>query len=216
MGIFGKATVSLGITEFISSYNFGIPKHVLTFLSLGIPTLINIVGVKYATTTAKFIITYVISAFVVIIGSVFKFNKNIKDNKFLVDSKNISGISRAAFITIFAFTGFQSVVQLSEETISKSIIPKSITASVIFVTLFYSIVIFSVISIIGLKKASSTIYPISESYNTIFGNSGKQIVTFISIVCMFSTLIIGILGVSRLFHKLVVKGIAPKFYLNFI
>ena len=116
-----------------------------------------------------------------------------------------------AFITIFAFTGFQSVVQLSEETISKSIIPKSITASVVFVTFFYAIVIFSVISVVGLKKASNTIFPISEAYNVIFGNNGKQIVTFISIVCMFSTLIIGILGVSRLFHKLSEKGIAPKF-----
>ena len=31
MGVFGKATISLGLSEFISSYNFGIPKHVLTF-----------------------------------------------------------------------------------------------------------------------------------------------------------------------------------------
>ena len=33
----------------------------------------------------------------------------------------------------------------------------------------------------------------------------------LSIITMFSTLVIGILGVSRLFQKLSVKGIAPKY-----
>lgn len=211
MGVFGKATIALGLAEFINSYGLGIPKHVITFLSLGIPTLINMTSVKYATSVSKFIITCVISAFIVIIASVVKFNKFFGDNKFLPNMNNISGISRASFITIFAFTGFQSVVQLSEETIDKSIIPKSITSSVVFVTFFYAIVIISVISIIGYNKASRTIFPISEAYNTIFGNNGKQIVTLISIVCMFSTLVIGILGVSRLFHKLSEKKIAPAF-----
>ena len=118
---------------------------------------------------------------------------------------------RASFITIFAFTGFQSVVQLSEETISRDIIPKSITASVVFTTIFYALLIICVIAIVGLKKAQTTIYPISEAYNTIFGSKGRNIVTLLSIITMFSTLVIGILGVSRLFQKLSLKGIAPKY-----
>ena len=211
MGIFAKSTIALGLAEFIGTYNLGIPKQVITFFALGIPTAINMTSVKYATTVSKVIITTVISAFLILIGSAFKFNKGFGDNKLMPNLDNISGISRAAFITIFAFSGFQSVVQLSEETIDKSIIPKSITSSVIFVIIFYSIVVISIISIIGLSKARNTIYPVSEAYNVIFGKSGKQIVTLISIVCMFSTMVIGILGVSRLFHKLSEKKIAPAF-----
>ena len=211
MGIFGKATVALGLAEFIGTFNLGIPKQVLTLFALGIPTLINMIGVTYVTNVAKTIISLVILSFVVIIACVFKFGKHFNDNKFLPDFNNLSGIARGSFITIFAFTGFQSVVQLSEETISKDIIPKSITASVMFTTFFYAIIIISVISILGLKKASNTIYPISEVYNSIFGNSGRLIVTLLSIVCMFCTLVIGILGVSRLFHKLSVKKIAPDY-----
>lgn len=211
MGIFAKATISLGLAEFVGTYNLGIPKHVITFFSLAIPTLINSVGVTYAAKVAKIVISLVVCSFLIIMGAVTKHNKFIGDNTFVPDLSKLGNLSRASFITIFAFTGFQSVVQLSEETISKDIIPKSITASVIFTTIFYALVIISVISIIGLKKASNTIYPISEAYNVIFGKNGRNIVTILSIICMFSTIVIGVLGVSRLFQKLSVKGIAPGY-----
>ena len=211
MGIFAKSTIALGLAEFIGTYNLGIPKHVITFFALGLPTLINSFGVKHAANVAKTVITVVIAAFLIIIASVSKFNKHLGDNKMKLDVKNLPSILRASFITIFAFTGFQSVVQLSEETTSRSIIPKSITASVIFTTIFYALLIVSVIGITGLKKAQSTVYPISEAYNVIFGAKGRNVVTILSIITMFSTLVIGILGVSRLFQKLSVKGIAPKY-----
>ena len=211
MGIFGKATIALGLAEFIGTFKLGIPKQIITLIALGIPTLINMIGVTYVATVAKTIISLVVLSFVIIIANVSKYGNHFKDNKFIPDFSNLSGIARGSFITIFAFTGFQSVVQLSEETISKDIIPKSITASVIFTTLFYALIIISVISILGLKRASGTIYPISEVYNTIFGNSGRLLVTLLSIICMFCTLVIGILGVSRLFHKLSVKNIAPNY-----
>ena len=210
MGIFAKATIALGLAEFIGTYNLGIPKHVITFFALAIPTLINSIGVTYAANVAKTIITLVVCSFLVIIVSVTKHNKFLGDNKLKLDLNNLGGLGRATFITIFAFTGFQSVVQLSEETVSRNIIPKSITASVIFTTIFYALVLISVIAIVGLNKASNTIYPVSEAYNVIFGKNGRNIVTIVSIICMFSTLVIGVLGVSRLFQKLSVKGIAPK------
>lgn len=211
MGIFAKSTIALGLAEFIGTFNLGIPKHVITFLSLGIPTLINSLGVRHAANVAKTVITVVIAAFLIIIGAVSKHNKHLGDNKINLDVSKLPNVLRASFITIFAFTGFQSVVQLSEETTSRSIIPKSITASVIFTTIFYALLIVSVIAITGLKKASSTVYPISEAYNVIFGAKGRNVVTILSIITMFSTLVIGILGVSRLFQKLSVKGIAPKY-----
>ena len=211
MGIFAKSTVALGLAEFIKTFNLGISKHVITFFALAIPTVINMVGVTYAASVAKAIITLVIIAFLIIIGYAPKHRDFVGDNALSVAPGNWPNLMRASFITIFAFTGFQSVVQLSEETVSRDIIPKSITASVIFTTIFYAIVIISVISIIGLNKASGTVYPISEAYNAIFGSRGRNIVTLLSIITMFSTIVIGILGVSRLFHKLSEKGIAPKY-----
>ena len=52
---------------------------------------------------------------------------------------------------------------------------------------------------------------IPEAYNAAFGTNGRNIVTLLSIITTFSTIVIGVLGVSRLFHKLSEKGIAPKY-----
>ena len=185
MGIFARATTVLGLAEFISTYNLGIPKYLITLVGLGIPTLINMIGVNYLSNIIKSITAVVIASFVFIIGYAGKNGKFSNNNKLGVDTNNFPNLIRASFITIFAFTGFQSVVQLSEEAKSKDVIPKSITTSVIFITFFYSILLISVISILGLKKAGATVYPVSEVYNKIFGSNGRNIVTILSIICMF-------------------------------
>ena len=128
----------------------------LLHLIIGIPLIIRCQICR----CCYVIIALVIIAFLIIIGYAPKHRDYLGDNALTVPAGNWTNLMRASFITIFAFTGFQSVVQLSEETVSRDIIPKSITASVIFTTIFYALVIISVISIIGLKKASATVYPI--------------------------------------------------------
>lgn len=213
MGIFSMALLALGLNEYIQTYDLGIPKRVIILVSLALPTIINMIGVTSVANFAKIIINIVIAAFVVLIGSAaFKGNPEfIKENSLKPDLSNGMNLVRASFLTIYAFTGFQSVVQLSEETISKDIIPKSITASVIFVIIFYCLIVFSVIALIGLSSASDTVYPVSAAFNAILGTRGRDVVSIISIVTMFSALVILVLGVSRLFHKLAEKKIAPKY-----
>lgn len=213
MGIFSMSLLALGLNEFISGYNLGIPKRLIVITSLLIPTIINMMGVKSVANFAKYIIYIVLSAFVFLIGSAFFKGKaaNVGVITLKPDLSNGMNLVRASFLTIYAFTGFQSVVQLSEETISKDIIPKSITTSVIFVTVIYSLLVLSIIAIIGLGAASNTVYPVSLAYNKILGNNGRDIVSVISIITMLCALVILILGVSRLFHKLSEKKIAPKY-----
>lgn len=213
VGILTMALLSLGLFEFINTFGVGIPKRVIIFLTLAVPTVINMIGVKSVANTATMIIAVVLSCFGVLMGSsLFKGKKEFfRQNTLKPDVSNWFNIIRASFLTIFAFNGFQGVVQMSEETISKEIIPKSIVASVSFTTLVYSLLILSVISIIGLRSASNTVYPISAAYSEILGTNGRNVVTILSIITMFSSLIITTLGVSRLFHKLAEKKIAPKY-----
>ena len=213
MGIFSMALLALGLNEFISGYNHKIPKRLIIIGSLLFPTIINMIGVKSVANFAKYIIYIVIAAFVFLIGSAgFKGKAaNISETTLKPDFSNGMNLVRASFLTIYAFTGFQSVVQLSEETISKDIIPKSITSSVIFVTIIYSLLVLSIVALLGLSTASNTVYPVSLAYNKILGSNGRDIVSVISIITMLSALVILVLGVSRLFHKLAEKKIAPQY-----
>ena len=139
MGIFAEVFVALGLAEFIKTYNLGILKHVITFSVLGIP-LINMVGVRYAVRVAD-AITLVIIAF-----SYYWLYKTplLGDNVLTVPLKWTDLMRAFSLSTLLSLV---SSVQLSEETVSRDIIP-NITASVIFTTIFHALVIISVISII--------------------------------------------------------------------
>ena len=213
LGVFSMAFISIGLVDYIQTYNLGIPKRLIIIFSLAIPTIINMVGVKSVANFAKVVIYVIISVMVVLIGaSGFKGDKKfMKQNSLVPNISNSFNLVRASFLTVQTLTGFQSVVQLSEEAKKKDTIPKSITASVVFTTILYALLVFSVISIIGLSAASKTVYPVSLAYNKIFGTKGRDVVSILCIITMYSALIILILGVSRLFHKLAEKKIAPNY-----
>ena len=213
IGIFSMACVSLGMVEYVNTFNLNIPKIAIVLVSLLVPTIINIIGVKSVTNFAKIVICLIIAIMVILIGSVgFKGKKEfIMENSLVPKWSSGMNLLRASFLTIETLTGFQSVVQLSEEAENKEVIPFSITSSVLFTTVLYALLVFSVISIIGLSSATKTVYPVSMAYQKIFGTKGRNIASAFTIITMFSAMIILILSMSRLFHKLSVKKIAPKY-----
>ena len=215
MGVFALSLMALGMWEFFNTYKLGISKKLFLLIVLVLPTIINMVGVSSVADISKVIICIVIATFVLLYGVAgFKGKTNfIKQNSMIPDFNFKNGINllRASFLTIYTFTGFQSVVQLSEETVSDDIIPKSIIISIIFTTVVYCLLIFSVISLIGIKGASNTVYPVSKAFQSIFGNRGRDYASVISMITIFSSLVIGTLGASRLFHKLAEKKIAPQY-----
>jgi amino acid transporter len=133
------------------------------------------------------------------------------DIKFNVVSKDINPVMMGSFITIFAYNGFQSIVQLSEESKEKKNIPISIVGSSAFAILVYGAITMSVISLIGVKAAGNSISPLSAAYGVKFGKNGVDIVNIIALVALTNTMLILTLSRSRLIQKLAVRGIAPNY-----
>ena len=211
--VFGTAIIVTGIKDIVETYKFGINNFIIMIIVLGIPTIINIVGVKYTTLINKIAMIIITIAFLFVGGIAFKHNKHFKDNKFITTNTKTTfpGMVRGAFISIFAYNGFQSVVQLSEESKNRADIPKGIVASVSISTILYLIVTISIISIIGLKRASNSVYPFSEAFSSIAGNKGRDIVNILAIFCMISTMLVQVFSSSRLLQKLSVLGLLPKY-----
>ena len=127
-------------------------------------------------------------------------------------SNLLKNLTHSSFITIFAYNGFQSVVQLSEEAKDKSNVPKSIAGSLGVSAVIYALIAISIISLIGVKKGSSSVNPISDAFSVVFGGRGKDIVVIIAIICLTNTFLIATLSRSRLLQKLADRGIAPKVF----
>ena len=211
--LLGGATIITGMKDIISSYKFGINNYLLCFILILIPTITNIIGTKYTKGFNKIAMVVITSSFLIVGGIATKYNKYFSDNKFMTTNTNatLPDIMHGAFISIFAFNGFQSVVQLSEEAKNRADIPKSIITSISVSTVLYIIVTISIISIIGLKKATNSIYPFAESFSVISGTDGVNIVNILALLCMISTMFMAVLSSSRLLHKLSILKLLPSY-----
>ena len=218
IGLFNAATVLVGKANFINSY-VSMNKNILTLILISIVTILNCVGNKYSTAFNRYIMCIVTAGFVLLFGIAGFKGKYFKELRIIpkVASNNISkgpisGLMQSSFITIFAFNGFQSLVQLSQEAKNPSDIPKGILSAIGATTGLYSLVAVSVVALLGVTFAKKSIFPISDSYGVLFGSKGRDFVTLISVVALMNTLMLIVLSRSRVLQKLAVEGIAPKIF----
>ena len=210
IGLFTAATVLVGQADIIRLYlNYSKPKIIA--LMIAFPTLIVMFGNKSSTVLNKLIMALVTLAFALLYGQAGAKGKNFSQVDFNLGDLNTEGILKSSFITIFAYNGFQSIVQLSEEANDKADIPKSILSSVSFSTLIYGLITISVISLIGLKTSSNSVSPLADAYGVFFGKKGTDVVNLLALAALTNTILIITLSRSRLIQKLSVRGILPKF-----
>jgi basic amino acid/polyamine antiporter, APA family len=207
------ATVSAGMKDFIHLLGIKMNSYVLIFLAIFVPTFINIVGTKYTSGLNQIIMTGITLLFAFVIGIAIKNHKYIGEINFFNKpaKQNVSNIAKAAFMSIFAFNGFQALVQMSEETKNPANISKAMATSISFSTIVYVLISISIISIIGLSSSAKNGAPLSQAFATVIGKRGGDITTLMCIICMFSTILFSLLGGSRLLKNFAEIGIAPRF-----
>ena len=210
IGLFTAATIVVGQSNFIRSY-YKINKILLIGLLILFPTIVNMLGNTYTTGLNKTIMIIVTLGFFLLYGIAGKKSKYIKQVDLIPKSTKFKDLIHSSYITIFAYNGFQSIVQLSEEAKNVNDVPKSIIASLSFSTIIYSLIAISIIALIGVKKGADSVSPISDAFSVSLGKRGKDFVNIIAIIALTNTFLIATLSRSRLLHKLSVRGIAPKF-----
>jgi basic amino acid/polyamine antiporter, APA family len=210
IGLLTAATVMVGQADVMKEY-INVSKPLIIAVMLAIPSLITMFGNKYATSLNQLIMTLVTLTFVLLFGKASFKGTNSGDLDFNLKHLDFNDLLKSSFITIFAFNGFQSIVQLSEEAKDKNDVPKSIVSSVSFATLVYVLITVSVISLIGLNSAAGSVSPIGNAFGVNFGDNGKNIVNVLTIAALTNTILIITMSRSRLLQKLAVRGIAPKY-----
>ena len=211
LGIAMNAAVALSIVDLTRPYFPQLSTTVLSFIVILIPSLVNMLSAKYTAKLNTGITTLtVIGLVLVIILGLFTGTK-MNENTILPIKGNAFNLLHGVFITIFAFNGFQSLVQMSEEANKKSDIPKGMIGSAGLAMVFYILIAISVISLFGVSKASKSVSPIVDAFGLRFGNNAQHIVNILAIVTMSSTLLLSTMSRSRLLKKLADLELAPTF-----
>ena len=218
--ILTNTTTALSFGEYINSIT-GYNKTAISALCIIIFSIINIIGIKMSSNVNIFITFLEISAILGII--VFGFLYILK-NKTYINSNNFNGVNKttnfnlsnisyATFIAMFAYGGFETTVKLIEEAKNpEKDIPMALGASILSAIILYTLVTFVITRIYDFKNINSSYTPLADIAKMLFGPSMYRIYIAIGSISILSSILISTLGGSRLLH-----GISGKYdFLNFL
>ena len=221
--ILTNTTTALSFGEYINSIT-GYNKTLISALCIIIFSIINIIGIKMSSNVNIFITFLEISAILGII--VFGFLYILK-NKSYINSNNInsinsvnkttnfnlSNISYATFIAMFAYGGFETTVKLIEEAKNpEKDIPMALGASILSAIILYTLVTLVITRIYDFKNINSSYTPLADIAKMLFGPTMYGIYIAIGSISILSSILISTLGGSRLLH-----GISDKYdFLKFL
>lgn len=218
--ILTNTTTALSFGEYINSIT-GYNKTAISALCIIIFSIINIIGIKMSSNVNIFITFLEITAILGIIVFGFLYilkNKNyINSNNLHSINKttnfNLSNISYATFIAMFAYGGFETTVKLIEEAKNpEKDIPMALGASILSAIILYTLVTFVITRIYNFKNINSSYTPLADIAKMLFGSSMYYIYIAIGSISILSSILISTLGGSRLLH-----GISDKYdFLKFL
>jgi amino acid transporter len=218
--ILTNTTTALSFGEYINSIT-GYNKTAISALCIIIFSIINIIGIKMSSNVNIFITFLEITAILGII--IFGFIYIVKNKSYITPTNinsinknanfNLSNISYATFIAMFAYGGFETTVKLIEEAKNpEKDIPIALSASILSAILLYTLVTFVITRIYNFKNINSSYTPLADIAKTLFGPSMYYIYIAIGSISILSSILISTLGGSRLLH-----GISDKYdFLKFL
>lgn len=190
-----QTSVSLGLGEHVHTFIPIHPKLIASILII-LFSYMNYSGIRQSINYNNFATILEIGGLVLIscIGFM-NINSKISYNNI---QKNIYHILVGATILNFAYTGYDGVIQLSEETIDPgATIPQGMINGILLTIILYTLVAFSATKSIGWEQLSKSKTPIADIASTILGNKTGYFMIFIALISMSNTILMGNITASR-------------------
>ncbi len=194
-GIAAAAAVTVAFSGYLQTF-ISLPPLLTSFaLLLGL-TLINMLGIEESSRVN------IIFTLIEMIGLLLFIKFGFSVPKILqILSQPISGaLLPGVALVIFAYFGFEEVVNLAEETKTPAkTIPLAILLSLLISSMIYTFVSLSALSISNIAAVSSSTAPLTDLVKQLSPNLGK----FLGICALFSTantVLITMLAASRSFY----------------
>jgi len=198
-GFFLLLVVSIGFGNYAESL-LKVPSIICSIGLILVTAYINIVSIRK---TANFnnIITIIeiIGLFIVVMVGI----GNIKFADLITPPKNCNGIFIGAFLIIFAFFGYETLVRYIEETKdSKTIIPKAINNSLWFTMVLYLLVSMSAVSTVSWKKLAISKTPLSDVVAVLGYPWLFKLLSITAVFSTFNTYLMTLTSNSRIIYGL--------------
>jgi APA family basic amino acid/polyamine antiporter len=196
-GVIGAATVALGFGGYFNAF-FKVPVIPSAIVLIVALSFLLFYGIKE---TARFVIiaTLIETAGLVIV--IFIGLPYLGKVDYFEMPYGWTGVFQASALVFFAYTGFEGIVKLSEETKSpEKTIPKGLMLAIIVSIFLYITVAVSAVSVMGWERLSTSDAPFADLAFLAFGNNAFILLTAIALFATANTVLMMMLGSSRIIY----------------
>lgn len=123
----------------------------------------------------------------------------------------MAGVFQASALVFFAYTGFESIVKLSEETKSpEKTIPKGLIFAILISVVLYILVAISAVGVVGWENLSRSDAPLADIAFSAFGSNAFVFLTIIALFSTANTVLLMMLGSSRIIYGMADSSHLPN------
>jgi len=226
IGIITCSTLCLAFTNIVQRIFKNINYNIILLLVIIIPTLINIYDVKTTSNINMGISITETSTLVILILLCFSqflkqpsspgistILKQSGGSLWNISDFNLKGIFHGGFMSVFAYSGFETIPKLADETKnSKKNIPLAMISSLVITMIIYTLVSISINYILGVDNVIKTVNPITGAFDKILGAKSKGVVNAITLLSIFNTILLTVLFTSRQLYGVAERQIYPKIF----
>ncbi len=196
-GVIGAATVALGFGGYFNAF-FKVPVIPSAIVLIVALSFLLFYGIK-ETTRFVIIATLIETAGLVIV--IFIGLPYLGKVDYFEMPYGWTGVFQASALVFFAYTGFESIVKLSEETKSpEKTIPKGLMLAIVASIFLYVTVAVSAVSVMGWERLSTSDAPFADLAFLTFGSNAFILLTAIAMFATANTVLMMMLGSSRIIY----------------
>ena len=208
--ILSNTTVALAMGDCVK-HMFGLNKYIVAVLIIIIFTIINIIGVKQSSNINSVSISIIVTGLIIfIVGGLYYIatnksinNSNATDFSTINNFDGLKNVFYTGFLAMFAYSGFETTVKLTEESINPTRdIPIALFGSLFVAIILYTLIAYILTNIKHHKYISKSVMPITDVAKMIFNSKFGSMFSLLALLSIMNTILIGILGGSRLLHSI--------------
>jgi amino acid transporter len=213
MSLVSAATISVGAAGYIAVF-IPLPDKVLiaaVVLAMGV---IAGRGILESVSFAGLMTLIELGGLAMVIAAGFLFEPNIVSRlpevlPLTADASVWSGLFTASLLAVFAFIGFEGIVNIAEEVKDPSrTLPRAIILTLAITTILYVLVMWVALIAVSPVELAASEAPIALVFDRLTGVS-PRFMSAIAIVAVLNGIVVNIIMASRIMYGLSRQGVLP-------
>ncbi|HLP56084.1 MAG TPA: amino acid permease [Fluviicola sp.] len=198
--IVSTATISIGFAGYLSQLT-DFPQHIAALLIIALIWGINVLGIRQSSIVNIVFTLLETAGLLFVIWAAAPALGEVRYTE--LPENGVNGLIAGAALCFFAFTGFEDVVKLAEETKKpEKTIPKALFISANVVMVIYVCIAILVVSMIPFAELAESDSPLATVVEKRFGHNGALIIAVVALFSTSNSLLSNMLGASRVLYSI--------------